>query len=428
MKLGFLKWPFDGVNVSTNYSVYNIQLIKTNQPSNNFFSHPIKKIVFSHSILELWLRRTPHQVKQIEIGWYDFNNWNPDCDAIVIPYNWFLYFTKEQFILLSKFTGKIILDEPCDPLVFDEINGREDFLPNFFKEIEQLVNFENLYLLTSSYLDINAKQHFKNKFNNVKIISSNFLMLLLSSTTLKNKKRIYTDEYIIKNFNTPKDKEFLFCAGRPRQHRLALIKFLTDNNLIDNSFVSTNFAPDVKDSIADFVSKYKENLLNGAVKYQLNEFCDIKELLNYTDTKVINEYVEEYFRQINHYPKSNVYSNTKYSIISETVFQTHIDEHCWTSEKTCLPFVYGHPFLLFAMANTWKYLKSLGYNEYTQFGAYDSITAPYTRFKALCDSIYQLQEESMRKETLDVILHNTNNFYSKNLQDSIVSGFVNQLN
>ena len=96
MKLGFLKWPFDGVNVSTNYSVYNIQLIKTNQPSNNFFSHPIKKIVFSHSILELWLRRTPHQVKQIEMGWYDFNNWNPDCDAIVIPYNWFLYFTKEQ--------------------------------------------------------------------------------------------------------------------------------------------------------------------------------------------------------------------------------------------------------------------------------------------------------------------------------------------
>mgnify|MGYP001396481361 CR=1 FL=1 len=34
---------------------------------------------------------------------------------------------------------------------------------------------------------------------------------------------------------------------------------------IDNSFVSTNFAPDVNDSIANFVSNYKENLLNGAV-------------------------------------------------------------------------------------------------------------------------------------------------------------------
>ena len=427
MKLGFLKWPFDGINVSTNYSVYNIQLIKTNQPSNNFFSHPVRNIVFSQSILELWLRRTPYALTHIQPIWCDLNSWEPDCDALVIPYNWFLYFTKEQFILLSKFKGKIILDEPCDPLVIDEINGREDFLPNFLKEIEQLVDFENLYLLTSSYLDKNAKQHFKNRFNNIKIVSSNFLMLLLSSTTLKNKKRIYTDEHITQNFYSVKDKEFLLCAGRPRQHRLALIKYLTDNNFIDGSYVSTNFAPDVKDTIVDFVAKYKENLLNGAVKYQLSEYCKIEELLNYTDTRIINEYVEEYFRQINNHPKSNVYSKSKYSIISETVFQTHIDGHCWTSEKTCLPFVYGHPFLLFAMANTWQYLKSLGYTEYTQFGAYDSITAPYTRFKTLCDSIYQLQEESMRKETLDAILHNTNNFYSKDLQDSIVSGFVDQL-
>ena len=96
-----------------------------------------------------------------------------------------------------------------------------------------------------------------------------------------------------------------------------------------------------------------------------------------------------------------MYSNTKYSIISETVFQTHIDGYCWTSEKTCLPFVYGHPFLLFAMANTWQYLKSLGYTEYTQSARQHYST--YTRFKTLCDPIYQ-QEESMRKETLDAIL------------------------
>ena len=89
------------------------------------------------------------------------------------------------------------------------------------------------------------------------------------ATTLKNKKRIYTDEHIIHNFNNAKDKEFLLCAGRPRQYRLALIKFLSDNNLLDNSYVSTNFAPDVKDNITDFVAKYKENLLNGSVKYPI---------------------------------------------------------------------------------------------------------------------------------------------------------------
>lgn len=428
MKLGFLKWPFDGVNISTNYSVYNVQLIKTNQPSNNFFSHPVKNIVFSHSILELWLRRTPHPIKQIQPVWCDFNNWSNDFDAIVIPYNWFLYFTKEQFILLSKFKGKIILDETCDPLQVDEVYHGDNFLPNFLKEIEQLVNFDNLYLLTSCDVSGKATQHFKLKYNDIKLISSNFLMLLLSATTLKNKERIYTDDYIIQNFYNTKDKEFLFCAGRPRQYRLAIIKYLTDNNLIKNGLVSTNLAPDVNDSISEFVEKYKNDILNNSNNYQLNEFCKLEELLHYTDTHVIQEYVNEYFRLENTKPSNNVYSRAKYSIIGETVFQTNIDDYSWISEKTCLPLVYGHPFMLFSMANSWKHLRHLGYEEYKQFGAYDSITAPYTRFKTLCDSIYQLQEESMSKETLETILHNTNNFYSNDLQDSIVSSFVNQLN
>ena len=117
---------------------------------------------------------TQYVLTQIQTVWCDLNNWDHKCDAIVIPYNWFLYFTKEQFLIHSKFKGKIILDETCDPFVIDEINGRELFLPNFFKEIEQLVNFDNLYLLTSSYLDDYAKHHFKNKFNNIKIILYQF--------------------------------------------------------------------------------------------------------------------------------------------------------------------------------------------------------------------------------------------------------------
>ena len=84
------------------------------------------------------------------------------------------------------------------------------------------------------------------------------------------------------------------------------------------------------------------------------------------------------------------------------MFQTHIDGYCWTSEKTCLPFVYGHPFLLFAMANTWQYLKLLGYTEYTQ-SVHMTALQHLTHVLRLYVTQY-IQEESMRKETLDAIL------------------------
>ena len=428
MKLGFLKWPFEGVNVTSTYSVYNFSILKTKQPHNNFFSHPKKDVVFSQTSLELWLRRTPYAQQHIQPVWCDLHKWNDiECDAIIIPYTWFLFFTKDQLALIGKYKGRIILDEIADSFVFDEVDGKEHIFPIFLKELEQHINFSNLYLLTSNALDKKAKEYFKQEYNNINMISANVLMLLLSVTTLHNKQRIYSDEYIIHNFNHDKDKQFLLCAGRPRQHRLALIKFLTDNDLIDNSFVSTNLAPDVGDSIQAFVDKYLQDIYNDKSRYILSEFCDLEELKNYADTKFISEYPQEYFRLENTHPKNNVYARSKYSIISETLFQTDIQGYNWVTEKTCLPFVYGHPFLLFAMANTWEYLNKLGFESYTQFGAYDNITAPYTRFKSLCDSIPQLEEQPMSKQTLSTILHNTNRFYSKDLQDSIVKQIVNQL-
>ena len=72
-------------------------------------------------------------------------------------------------------------------------------------------------------------------------------------------------------------------------------------------------------------------------------------------------------------------------------------------------------------------LEELGFEQYTQFGVYDSITTPYSRFNTLCDSIQQSINEDMSKHTLDTILHNSNRFYSDDLQDSIVSSIVNQL-
>jgi hypothetical protein len=428
MRLGFLKWPFEGISVSHNYSVYNFALLKTKQPHNNFFSHPKKDVVFSQTSLELWLRRTPYAQKHIQPAWYDINDWHDvDCDALVIPYTWFLFFTKDQLSLLSQYKGKIILDETCDSFVFDENNNQEHIVPGFLKELTQLINFDKLYFLTSANVDNTAKVFFQNKLSNVKIISANVLMLMLSVSTLHNKQRIYSDEHIIHNFNNDKDKQFLLCAGRPRQYRLALIKFLTDNNLIDNSFVSVNLASDVGDSIQAFVDKYLQDIYRDKNRYMLSEFCDIEELKNYADTKFIPEYPHEYFRLENTYPKNNVYARSKYSIISETLFQTDIQGYNWITEKTCLPFVYGHPFLLFSMANTWEYLNKLGFESYTQFGAYDSITAPYTRFRTLCDSIPQLEEQPMSKQTLSTVLHNTNRFYSKDLQDSIVKQIINQL-
>ena len=427
MKLGFLKWPFEGTSITDSWCVYNLNILKTTQPLNNFFSHPKTNTVLSKTTLELWIRKSPYSQDQIQPAWVDFNNL--DCDAIILPYTWFLFFTKEQFILLSKFKGKIILDDTLDPWVFDEINDQEHIIPNFLAELEPLVNYDNVYLLTSANVSKMTKTFFQNKLNNVKIISANVLMLLLTVSSLRNKRRLYSDEYIINNFYNQKDKHFLLCAGRPRYHRLALIKYLTDNDWVVNSFVSANLCPHAGDSITSFVKKYIQDMDNNKTRYMLSQYCSLEELKNYTDTKIVEEYPHEYFRLDNPYPENNVYSRSKFSIISESLFQTYISGYNWITEKTCLPFIYGHPFILFSMVDTWKYLESLGFEKYSIFGVYDSITSPYNRFTVLCDSIQHIihADMSTEKNTLDIVLHNTNHFYSKELQDSIVTTFIDQI-
>lgn len=426
MKIGFLKWPFQGISITDSWCVHNFNILKTDQPTNNFFSHPKTNTVFAQTTLELWLRRTPYTQDHFTSAWVDFENL--DCDAIILPYTWFLFFTKEQFLLLSKFKGKIILDESVDPWIFDEVNNQEHIIPNFLEELKPLVNYENVYLLTSAKVSEMTKTFFQKKLNNVKIISSNVLMLLLTVSSLRNKKRLYSDDYIINNYNNTKDKHFLLCAGRPRYHRLALLKYLSDCNWIDESFVSTNLCPHAGDPITPFVNKYISDMETNKSRYMLSQYCPLEDLFEYTDTKIIEEYPHEYFRLDDPYPKNNVYARSKFSIISESLFQTHLSGYNWITEKTCLPFIYGHPFIVCSMAGTWQYLEELGFEQYSIFGVYDSITSPYNRFTEVCDQIQNRVIQPLKcKHTLDQVLYNTNHFYSKDLQDSIVTSFIDQL-
>ena len=149
---------------------------------------------------------------------------------------------------------------------------------------------------------------------------------------------------------------------------------------------------------------------NNKSRFMLSQYCSRDELKQHTDTKIIEEYPHEYFRLDNPYPENNVYSRSKFSIISESLFQTYISGYNWITEKTCLPFIYGHPFILFSMAETWKYLESLGFEKYSIFGIYDSITSPYNRFTQLCDSIQHNIHNDLPKPVLNTTLHNTNHF------------------
>ena len=65
-------------------------------------------------------------------------------------------------------------------------------------------------------------------------------MLLLTVSSLRNKKRLYSDDYIINNYNNTQDKHFLLCASAgTRYHRLALLKYRPQIVIgIDESFVS----------------------------------------------------------------------------------------------------------------------------------------------------------------------------------------------
>ena len=113
------------------------------------------------------------------------------------------------------------------------------------------------------------------------------------------------------------------------------------------------------------------------------------------------------------YETKEIYENTYFSIVTETLFD---EAEKFVSEKTYKPILHYHPFVLVGSAGTLKYLKSYGFKTFDTWWdeSYDSIENTNDRFLKVYEVINNLINKSddewitMYNEMKPILIHNRN--------------------
>lgn len=201
------------------------------------------------------------------------------------------------------------------------------------------------------------------------------------------------DKPLIYNVNDKKSKLFLSYNRAPRAHRYYLIAELFKNNLLDDGIISF-FEENVEDSLFNEILNESEKIkLQNKIPLIANGGIDYKK---YNPSNNICTFHNE---------------QTFLSLVSETL----VDKNTlFISEKTWKPILTGHPFIIFGNKGTLKYLKSRGYQTFSDWWdeSYDDMDEFTDRLKSIIKILNNLKKLSkeklakMREEMNSVLTHN----------------------
>lgn len=185
--------------------------------------------------------------------------------------------------------------------------------------------------------------------------------------------------------------------GKPRAHRIALYKFLKQNNLFDK--VATNYnvtdydkvqgytpkTPELEpyntinpilDSVSARTSNINESLFLSAQYPEINEINQVRLDVHRTDPKLKGDF-------------KNFYKESLVDIVCETMFAS---PHTYISEKLLRPIFYGKPFILLGPPHTLSFLHAHGIKTFDAWWDedYDYETDHQLRFIKCCRIIERI--------------------------------------
>lgn len=183
--------------------------------------------------------------------------------------------------------------------------------------------------------------------------------------------------------STHNKNKFLFLTGNPNKlNRVGLFKKFVDANIMDRAEWSFHYS------------------------YLRKEYSTIKEeyFSELSDTDF-----EEFIKTWNRNPDSvdtkanlgvgivydvKLYTSTNFSVVSETTFrQTLINSYPWITEKTWIPILNKHPFLIAGDVGTLTVLENLGFDVFKDFlkiKDYDTIIDDQERLDAIVENTKHL--------------------------------------
>lgn len=227
------------------------------------------------------------------------------------------------------------------------------------------------------------------------------------------------NNFVKSNFTELKKntKLFLTYNNAIHSHRLGLLYYLNDTNLLDDGLCSFNLVESTG-AFEHYLKIFKEmhsNLLD------LKSFDKIIERLPII---IENDYDSKDYENLDFKGQISVrehYENSFLSVVSETLCK---QGSVYFSEKTFKPIYECHPFLLLSSKGSLKRLKELGYQTFDRWWdeSYDECDEYFDRIEKICNILLDLKSKSfdelynMKMEMKDILVQNYENFIQRRNQ------------
>jgi hypothetical protein len=200
--------------------------------------------------------------------------------------------------------------------------------------------------------------------------------------------------------------------GRKRPHRIKLFKFLKQNNLLDKCLISIN------DDYAMSSNLIENYISSELIIYENEKVKSIK-----TKKEKYNNYEIDVTLAQTISPQ--VYNNSWFSIVSETLFTNISDQkYNYITEKTAKCLFAQRIFICFALPNHLKCLRDLGFKTFDGIidESYDSENDHNKRFEMITNLIKWLLTQDpikLYKEAEPILMHNFKTFLELDTTDHL---------
>ena len=212
-------------------------------------------------------------------------------------------------------------------------------------------------------------------------------------------------------------KRFVCRNANPRPHRIYTVSQLYKENVEQDgyiSFLNRYFTPGVPTNVEDFTQREdKQNVIE-----EMEKFLEQTPITLDHDSDSINKDLNQRRMKAEHY------YNTYFSIVNETVSNSHPGDPLFITEKVYQPILQLHPFVVLGSRGTLDYLQDCGYKTFNDFAlnneSYDRETDSAKRTDMAIEMIMRLCKcpiDMLHREyygILDNLLYNREHFLKLN--------------
>jgi len=215
--------------------------------------------------------------------------------------------------------------------------------------------------------------------------------------------------------------KFLCKNANPREHRIYIMSEIYRHGWQDqtiHSFLNRYFTPDSIGNLSSYVSEHQQHYIETIDNYS-REWLKTKTpiILDYNADNIGDDMnqrmlVKEHFTE------------TYFSLVTETVFESQPGAPLFVTEKTYMPFVNYHPFIITSGPGCLAYLHEQGYETFPELfdESYDTLTDRSKRMSIIMNNIESWCTRDIKElhkvywSVWDKLEHNHKHFFEKNHQ------------